>query len=227
MPKRGIPQNTAKYWQLSVGALKSTNKISIFTISMMYLVFSCCFLFDILTLIYDFRRCFRQNQHVSFFELFFTHGIFLTVVNIKLWVWKETLFPGNVIVTRFLTGVRWTCECRVNFILRSPLQSQFFNSYRFCGLVSAVNYIRTQKEIVSKQGSVKAGCGLTVDYKGIENNGTIVVTFSFAWKQYSLQSAFYVLKPFKILISLSSMKILFHVQFYKWRFFVCMSIQLV
>ena len=194
---------------------------------MMYLVFSCCFLFDILTLIYDFRRCFRQNQHVSFFELFFTHGIFLTVVNIKLWVWKETLFPGNVIVTRFLTGVRWTCECRVNFILRSPLQSQFFNSYRFCGLVSAVNYIRTQKEIVSKQGSVKAGCGLTVDYKGLENNGTIVVTFSFAWKQYSLQSAFYVLKPFKILISLSSMKILFHVRWYKWRLTVCMSIQLV
>ena len=150
------------------GALKSTNKISIFMISMMYLVFSCYFfIWYPYILIYDFRRCFRQNQHVSFSELFFTHGIFLTVVNIKLWVWKEILFPGNKIVTRSLTGVRWTCECRVNFILRSPLQSQFFSSYRFCGLDLAVNYIRTQREIVLKQGSVKASrrlTSLTADY---------------------------------------------------------------
>ena len=197
MPKRGIPQNTAKYWHAFCWSLKKHKQnIHIYDFHDVFSFFMLFFIWYPYILIYDFRRCFRQNQHVSFFELFFTHGIFLTVVNIKLWVWKETLFPGNVIVTRSLTRVRWNCECRVNFILRSPLQSQFFNSYRFCGLVSAVNYIRTQKEIVFKQGSVKAGCGLTVDYcQGLENNGTIVVMFSFAWKQYSLQSAFYVLNP--------------------------------
>ena len=89
---------------------------------------------------------------------------FLTGVNIKLWVWKDILFPGNEIVTRSLAGVRWTCECRVNYILRSHLQSQFFSSYRFCGLDLAVNYIRTQKEIVFKKGSVKADLGLTAVY---------------------------------------------------------------
>ena len=147
---------------------------------MMYLVFSCCFLIWYpYILIYDFRRCFRQNQHVSFFELFFTHGIFLTVVNIKLWVWKEILFLGNEIVIRPLTGVRWTCECRVNFILRSPLQSQFFSSYRFCGLDLAVNYIRTQKVIVFKteqcKSRLRTDCRLL--FLGLENNGSIVVTF--------------------------------------------------
>ena len=150
---------------LARGFKKHKQNIHIYDFHDVYSFFSCCiFIWYPYILIYYFRRCLRQNQHVSFFELFFTHGIFLTVVNIKLWVWKEILFLGNEIVTRSLTGVRWTCECRVKFILRSPLQSQFFSSYRFCGLDLAVNYIRTQKESVLKQGSVKAGCGLTADY---------------------------------------------------------------
>ena len=152
MPKRGIPQNTAKYWHAFCWSLKKHKQnIHIYDFHDVFSFFMLFFIWYPYILIYDFRRCFRQNQHVSFFELFFTRGIFLTVVNIKLWVWKETLFPGNVIVTRSLTGVRWTCEYGVNFILRSPLQSQFFNSYRFCGLVSAVNYIRTQKKLFSNR----------------------------------------------------------------------------
>ena len=147
------------------GALKSTNKISIFMISMMYLVFSCCF-FYLISLHFNlwFQAMLPTESTRKFLWVILYPRYFLTGVNIKLWVWKEILFPGNEIVTRSLTGVRWTCECRVNFILRSPLQSHFFSSYGFCDLDLAVNYIRTQKEIVLKQGSVKAGCGLTADY---------------------------------------------------------------